>query len=139
MDYQLIEVVKMPNQRLSPEILTAALTGLEIEKRRLEESIAEVRAMLGGRRSADGGAAEVKHHRSAAARRKMAQAQKARWARERGKAAKPAAKKAPVKKKVRLSAAGRAAIVDALKKRWAAKKAAAKKSPAVVKKAAAAE
>jgi hypothetical protein len=130
----------MPNQRLSPEILTAALVGLEIEKRKLEERIAEVRAMLGGRSSGQGSAAEATHHRSAAARRKMALAQKARWARVKGEvAAKPAAKKAPAKAKARLSAAGRAAIVAALKKRWAAKKSAAKKAPAGAKKAAPSE
>ena len=130
----------MPNQRLSPEILTAALIGLEIEKRKLDERIAEVRAMLGGRSSAQERAAEPTHKRSVASRRKMALAQKARWARVKGgAAAKPAAKKAPAKAKARLSAAGRAAIVAALKKRWAAKKSAAKKAPAAAKKTSASE
>jgi hypothetical protein len=130
----------MSNQRLSPEILTAALVGLEIEKRKLDERIAEVRAMLGGHSPARESAAEPKHQRSAAARRKMALAQKARWARVKGESAtKPAAKKAPAKKKARLSAAGRAAIVAALRKRWAAKKAGPKKGPTNAKKAAASE
>jgi hypothetical protein len=51
-----------------------------------------------------------KHRRSAAVRARMAAAQRARWAKVKGKAKKG---------KKRLSAAGRAAIIAATKARWA--------------------
>jgi hypothetical protein len=57
---------------------------------------------------------------SAAARAKIAAAQRARWAKAKGKSSSPA--KAPAKKKRHLSPEGRARIVAALKKRWAAAK-----------------
>jgi len=57
---------------------------------------------------------------SASARRKIAAAQRARWARVRGEAAPKVAKP----KKRRMSAAGRAAISAAAKARWARARAA---------------
>ncbi len=56
---------------------------------------------------------------SAAARAKIAAAQKARWAKQKGTSSAPIPK--PAKKKRHLSPEGRAAIVAALKKRWAKK------------------
>lgn len=62
---------------------------------------------------------------SASSRRKMALAQKARWAKLKGEIEPAATPEAP-KAKRKLSEAGRAAIVAATKKRWAAKRAAEK-------------
>jgi hypothetical protein len=64
---------------------------------------------------------------SAASRRKMAEAQRLRWAKLKGgtQPAKPAAVAAP-KPKRKLSASGRTAIIAATKKMWARKRAAAK-------------
>jgi hypothetical protein len=62
---------------------------------------------------------------SAAARKRIGDAQRKRWAASKGESA--SASKSTTKPKRELSAAGRAAIVAALKKRGAAKKAAAKK------------
>jgi hypothetical protein len=53
---------------------------------------------------------------SAATRRKMAAAQKARWAVKNGEAAESPA---PIKKKRKMSAAGRAAIAAGARARWA--------------------
>jgi hypothetical protein len=62
---------------------------------------------------------------SAAARKRIGDAQRKRWAASKGEST--SASKPRTKPKRELSAAGRAAIVAALKKRWAAKRAAAKK------------
>ena len=77
---------------------------------------------------------------SAAARRRIAAAQKARWAKIRGEAEPTSSSTAPkpAKRKRALSAAGRRAISEATKKRWALKRAEAQKSqPTVAKKVAA--
>jgi hypothetical protein len=129
----------MPTQTLTPGIITAAIDGFESQRRRIDNQIAELRAMLSGgpNQTTPEAIVEVTRRKrkkvSAAARRKMALAQKARWAKIKGESepAAPAKKEAP-KKKRKLSAAGRAAIIAATKKMWAAKKAAAK---AAVKKA----
>lgn len=71
-------------------LLTAALEGLELQKKRLDEQIQEVRSLLGkGRRGRPPGS---NHRRgagrlSAAARRRIAAAQKRRWAEYRKSAA----------------------------------------------------
>src|SRR5580704_16784771 len=83
----------MPPQ-LTEEIVSAAIDGLEEKRRRLDEQIGELRAMLPGVRkdsyapaddTAEAGPRKRKAF-SAAARRKMALAQKARWARIKGEA-----------------------------------------------------
>ncbi len=75
------------------EILEAALEGLEAQKQKLDEKIAQVRSMLGGRAtkaaakapawsgevSSNGGAAK-KRILSPEARQRIAAAQKKRWA-----------------------------------------------------------
>lgn len=78
---------------LDPTILEAALEGLEAQRQRLEEQIREVRSRLGRRgpgrpkstpdsspaqESAQSG--RKKRKVSAAARKRMAEAQKKRWA-----------------------------------------------------------
>ena len=75
----------------SHEILEAALTGLEAQREKLDEQIAEVRRMLGSRagRKAQSSSSESKQPArkgrkkrtlSAEARKKIAAAQKKRWA-----------------------------------------------------------
>jgi len=73
--------------------LAAALEGLELQKQRIEEQIQQVRAMLGGRAvkaTVTGSILDKqakKRRLSAAARKRIAMAQKRRWAEYRKKAA----------------------------------------------------
>jgi len=124
----------MPTSKLTNEIIAAAVEGYEAQKIRIDGKIAELRAMLLG------GSPEA-----AAARRRMAIAQKKRWAATKGVAvAEPPAPKEARKPKRRISKEGLARIVAATKKRWAAvraakaqqQKAAAKKTAKKAKKAA---
>ncbi len=74
----------------SREILEAALQGLESQRDRLEEQIAQVRSMIGGRvgRPANASVANPRKGRTgrkkrvltAEARKRIAAAQKKRWA-----------------------------------------------------------
>lgn len=108
--------------QLSPGIFIAAIEGFEGQKRRIDEQIAELRALSNGQTPL----AETPKKRgmSAAGRRAIAEAQRNRWAAAKTEAPKTVKR---AKKKRVLSAAGKAATVAALKRRWAAKKAAAKK------------
>jgi hypothetical protein len=125
--------------KLTSDILAAAIEGFELQKKRINDKIAEIRQMLGGGpvepvavpESPVGKRKKV----SAAARRKMALAQKARWAKIKGESETPPspAKEAP-KAKRKISAEGMKNIIAAQKKRWRVQKAAAKSVP--VKKAA---
>ncbi len=119
----------MPTQKLTNEINIAAIEGFESQKRRIDDQIAELRAMLSGGSAESAATPETSIGKrkkfSAASRRKMAAAQKARWAKIKGES-EPSAPGAATKGKRKLSKAGRAAIVAALKKRWRAKKAGAK-------------
>jgi hypothetical protein len=131
----------MPNQKLTIEILVAAMEGFEAQKRRIDERIAEVRRMLEGGLTDRVAAPEApkgkRRKMSAAARKRVGDAQRKRRAESKGEA-ESGASPAGAKPKRKLSAAGRAAIVAALKKRWAAKKAApVKATPGVRKKTAA--
>ena len=118
----------MPTQKLTPEIITAAVLGFEQQKTHIDAKIAELRALLPGGSAETAATLEVPIRKrkkfSAASRRKMAMAQKARWAKLRGESEPP---EPPAKPKRQLSKAGRANIVAALKKRWAAKNAKAKR------------
>ncbi len=91
-------IIHMPRQpSLSSNILQAALAGLELQRQRIDEQIAEVRARLGQKR-------------------------RGRPPKDGKKAAKASAEKAapaPVKKKRTMSAAARKKISAAQKKRWA--------------------
>ena len=129
--------------RLRPEIINAAILGFEQQKTRIDVQIAELRALMpGGAKptpAATPEATTVKRKISAAARRRMALGQKARWAKLKGESVSPApiATPEPPKAKRKLSAAGRAAIVAATKARWDRIRAeAAKAKPAVAKKSA---
>src|ERR1039458_6172444 len=69
--------------KLTPEIINAAIGGFEQQKLRIDAQIAELRAMLSGGPAETAATPEApirKRRVSAAARRKMALAQKARWA-----------------------------------------------------------
>jgi hypothetical protein len=132
----------MPTPKLTPEIINAAVLGFEQQKRQIDAKIGELRAMLltGPAQDATTPAAPGRKRRkfSAAARKRMKEAQQRRWAKINGASEPPApATEEAAKPKRKLSKAGKAAIVAALKKRWAAKKAeAAKAKPAAAKKAA---
>ncbi len=84
---------------LSKEVLQAALDGLETQRARIEEHIAEVRSLLGARRRGRPPKAEAAD-------------------REQEEPKSPGRKR-----RARLSPEGRAKIIAALKKRWAAAKA----------------
>jgi hypothetical protein len=121
----------MQPPQLTPEILDAAIEGFEARKVRIDEQIAQLRQLLNGDHPAATKAEPQKQARrtmSAAARKRIGDAQRKRWA----AAGAQTASKTTAKPKRKLSTAGRAAIVAALKKRWAAKKA----GLVVVKKAA---
>ena|SRR5450759_187398 len=111
----------MATHKLTPEIITAAVEGFEQQKLRIDAQIAELRQMLTGSPTATAATPEAlkgKRRMSAAARKRIGDAQRKRWA-ESKKTSSPVAPKAP-KPKRKLSAAGKKAIVEATKKRWAA-------------------
>ena len=131
----------MPTQKLTTEIITAAIEGFEQQKLRIDAQIAELRTMLPGGRTEPAATLETpkgkRRKLSAAARKRIGDAQRKRWAESRG-ASQPAAQTEAPKRKRKLSAAGRRAIAEATKKRWAAFHAAKEaKKPAVAKKGAA--
>jgi hypothetical protein len=117
------------------EILAAAIEGFEAQKTRLDARIAEIKQKLGGGVSeapvsstAAPEAGRKRRKMSAAARKRIADAQKKRWAAVRKETGAPATAKVEAPKtKRRLSAAGRKRIIEATKKRWAAVRAAAAK------------
>ena len=117
--------------KLTHEIITAAIEGFEAQKRRIDTQIAELRGVLSGGPAAAATAPEaptrMRKRFSAASRRKMAMAQKARWAKIRGESEPSAPAKAP-KPKRRFSKEGMARIIAATKKRWALKRAEAAKA-----------
>jgi hypothetical protein len=105
------------------DLLAAALYGYQAQLQMIEGKIAELRVELGtGSRMAgavSGSARPEKRQMSAAARKRIAAAQRQRWAAYHAEhGTKAPAKKASGKRK--MSAAGRKAIAEATKKRWAA-------------------
>src|ERR1019366_6060229 len=101
----------MPTQQLTAEIITAAIEGFEFQKRRIDDQIAELRALLPGGPAESAATPEAPTRKrkkfSAASRRKMAMAQKARWAKIRGESESPApATPVPPKPKRRISKEG---------------------------------
>jgi len=114
---------KSPKQ--DTELLKAALIGFQHQRAEVEQKIAEIRSQIGGnsasRPAPAATAGESVHKRrtmSAAARHRIALAQKKRWAAY--KAGRPAKAAASKPHKRVISAAGRARIIAATKKRWAA-------------------
>jgi hypothetical protein len=118
--------------KLDNEILESAIEGFEAQKKRIDVRIAEIRQRLTGGSAEPAAGAEPGRKRrkvSAAGRKRMAEAQRKRWAAKKQAGAKPkAAKTAAKKPKRKLSAAGRQRIVEATKKRWALVRAAAAKA-----------
>src|SRR5260370_27420683 len=108
----------MPTPKLNAEIIAAAIEGFESQKRRIDTQIGELRAMLSGGRTEGTARPEAPTRRrkvSAAARRRMAEAQKKRWAAIKAESKTPesAARLEPSKPKRKISAAGRHAISEA--------------------------
>jgi hypothetical protein len=78
------------NPAASREILEAALHGLELQREKLDDQIAQVRSMLGrrvgrppkagGQAAASGSTGRRSRHLSEEARKRIAAAQKRRWA-----------------------------------------------------------
>jgi hypothetical protein len=135
-------------KKLNEEIINAAIEGFKARKTHLNQRIAELREMLNGgpaQRAAPAEPAPRKRRRlSVAARRRIVEAQKLRWAKIRGESerAAPAARTA-IKPKRRISPEGLKRIIAATKKRWKLQRAGTKaksanvaKSRAAVRKAA---
>jgi hypothetical protein len=123
--------------KLTPEIIIAAIVGFEQQKLHIDAKIAKLHSLLTGGAAeptaAAPGAPTRKRRVSAAARRKMALAQKARWAKVRGESEPTQAAAPPTNPKRKLSAAAKAKLVANLKRARAAKAA---KAKAAAKKAA---
>ena len=106
----LYNIASMPS--IDHDFLRAALAGYQHHLAELHQRVHDIQARLG---STDDGATAPPKRRtmSKAARRKIAAAQKKRWAKaKQGKAG-------PAKPKRKMSAAARKAIGDAARKRWA--------------------
>ncbi len=122
----------MPTPRLTNEILQAAIDGFEAQKQRIDAQIAALRQSMSGAPEEPAAAATTptgckRRKMSAAGRKRIAEAQRKRWAGIKKDSDGPAAK-APAKKKRKLSAEGRKRIIEATKKRGAAVPAAAAKA-----------
>jgi hypothetical protein len=117
----------MPIQRLTNEIIIAAIEGFEAQKKRIDAQIAELRSFLTGgheETTAAPGATGKRGRFSDAARLRMKEAQQRRWAKIKGEIETPAQAVVAAKPKRQMSEAGRQAIADATRRRWAAKRAA---------------
>lgn len=117
--------------KLTNEIILAAIGGFESQKKQIDSQITGLRQMLNGGRTESVAEPEMPLRKrkkfSAAARRRMREAQQHRWAAVRGET-KAAPTTTSPKRKRRLSAAGRKAIIAATKRRWALKRAETAKS-----------
>ena len=115
-------------QKLTAELINAAIAGFEQQQDRIEQQIADLRAMVpAGRVEAAitvDGSPRKRRKMSAAGKRAIAEPQRKRSAALKGQSEGKTAAPAPAKRKSRLSPAGRAAIIAATKKRWALKRAA---------------
>ena len=114
--------------KLNPEIIAPAIEGFENQRDRLDAQIGELRAMLNGRHTESASAEPPKRKPrriSAASRKRIAEAQRKRWAATKQQSA-PSLQivtpEAPQRKR-RLSAVGRKRIIEATKLRWALKRA----------------
>ena len=119
--------------KLKEELIEAAIDGFTAQKLRIDAQITDLRAMLDGSPTRNGVTLETgprkRRKMSASGSRRIALAQKARWARVRGETGSAAPTKVrPVKKKRRISPEGLQRIIAATKKRWRLQKAAAAKS-----------
>ena len=116
--------------KLTNDILEAAIQGFEGQKKKIDDRIAEIRSILGGGPAEQTATQEApvgkRKKFSAAARRRMALAQKARWAKAKGAVALPSAPAPITATKRRISPEGMQRIIAATKKRWRLQRAAAK-------------
>ena len=113
---------QLPKQDI--ELLEAALVGFMHQRDEVERKITELRSRIGETSAnhpagVNAGSSEHRRTLSPAARRRIALAQKKRWAAYKAKNGQPPSA-APKARKRKLSAAGRARIIAATKKRWAA-------------------
>ena len=121
--------------KLTDEIITAAIEGFEGQKSKIDDKIAELRTMLAGGPTEIVATPEApvgkRKKFSSAARKRMALAQKTRWAKIKGESelSSPAALEMP-KPKRQISADGLKRIAAAQRQRWAVKKAAEAAVPA---------
>ena len=116
----------MPEKR---RLLELALKGLEAERAKIDDEIAEIKSQLGGarpvatREAGNGGAAaQPRKTMSTAAKKKISEAMKRRYAAMKAantKTAPAKVNKAPARSGSRLTAAGRKKLSDLMKKRWA--------------------
>jgi hypothetical protein len=127
----MVRKADMPKQKLTPEILAAAILGFEEQKRHIDSKIIELKSMLSGGPVATPEGTRRKGKIPAAVRRRMALGQKRRWAKIRGES-EPATPET-AKPKRRISEEGLKGIVAATKKRWRLAEAA--KAQAAAKKA----
>ena len=116
----------MPS-KLTAEIIAAAIAGFEEQKHEIDTKIVNLRSMLHNGASQPAmaeGTPRGRRRISAAARRRMALAQKARWAKFHAESGSPAPEARKEKKpKRRISKEGLERIVAATKKRWALRRA----------------
>lgn len=101
-------------------ILEAALRGFEHTVGEVTEKIADIKRMLGGHDGTGARTQGTRRTMSAAARARIAAAQRKRWAahrKQQGQTAAPA--KHPARKKRQISAAARKRMSEATRKRWA--------------------
>ena len=104
---------------MTHEIITAAIAGFEAQKRHIDSNIAELRNMLHARHAVAVAASSKPERKiSLASRRRMALAQKRRWAAIKGHLQANSAP-SPHRLKGRISEEGRRRIIAATKKRWA--------------------
>ena len=108
--------------KLNTEILNAAIEGFQAQKTRIDTRIAEIRQMLNDGRTELAAATHESPKRkrklSAAARKRIGEAQRKRWAvskRQSEALSQPATSEAP-KPKRKLSVAGRKRIIASTKK-----------------------
>ena len=127
----------MPTRKLTDQIINAAIDGFQVQKTRIDQQILELRALLSGGSTETVAIPEVPTRKrkkfSAKTRRKMAEAQRLRYAKMRSES-EPPALATPEKPKHRISAEGMKRILAANKKRWAMKRAEAKKAQSPVAK-----
>jgi hypothetical protein len=117
---------------LKKELIHAAIDGFNAQKLRIDAQIAELRSMLNGGSAQANGAPEATPRKvrkmSVAARKRIAMAQRERWARAKGESVSSAPAVKGARKKRRISPEGLKRIIAATKKRWRLQKAAASAS-----------
>ena len=102
----------MPTQKLTHEILIAAIEGLDAQKTRIDGKIAELRQMLNGGPTVTSEPAPRKRRKmSAAARKRIAEAQRKRWAdyKKTSESSQPAVARKTARKKAAAKAPAKAA------------------------------